>query len=86
LREKTKDEVEQEEAEYRAYLEREVGPLEEILDLGEEGRVEDTTLRVEEEDAHTRPGETDTGKKKRKKKVKKGAEERKETDQEFLIK
>jgi protein KRI1 len=85
LREKTKDEIEQEEAEYRAYLEREVGPLEKILDLGDEERV-DAIRRVEDEDAHTRPDETDSGKKKRKKKAKKGAEDRKETDQEFLIK
>jgi protein KRI1 len=85
LREKTKDEIEQEEAEYRAYLEREVGPLEKILDLGEEEKV-DAIRRIEDEDAHTRPDETDSGKKKRKKKAKKGAEDRKETDQEFLIK
>jgi protein KRI1 len=84
LREKTKDEIEQEEAEYRAYLEREVGPLEKILDLGEEEKI-NAISRVEE-DAHTRPDETDSGKKKRKKKAKKGAEDRKETDQEFLIK
>ncbi|KAI0295298.1 hypothetical protein BC826DRAFT_292598 [Russula brevipes] len=38
LREKTRDEVEREEAEYRAYLEREAGPLEKILDLGERVR------------------------------------------------
>ena len=86
LRQKTKDEVEKEEAEYRAYLEREVGPLEKILDLGEERQVEDGTGRLAEEDVPIHPGETDAGKKKRKKKGKKGVEERKETDQEFLIK
>ncbi|KAH8996823.1 Krr1-domain-containing protein, partial [Lactarius akahatsu] len=80
LREKARDEVEREEAEYRAYLEREVGPLEKILDLGEEGKTEDEVRQ--EEDAHL--AEAETGKKK-KKKGRKSAEERKETDQEFLI-
>ncbi|KAH9006285.1 Krr1-domain-containing protein, partial [Lactarius hatsudake] len=81
LREKARDEVEREEAEYRAYLEREVGPLEKILDLGEEGKTEDEVRQ--EDDAH--PAEAETGKKKKRKKGRKSAEERKETDQEFLI-
>jgi protein KRI1 len=85
LREKTKDEVEQEEAEYRAYLEREVGPLEKILDIGEEQKAEERILRKEEEDMHVPLGEADSGKKK-KKKGKKIAEKREATDQEFLIK
>jgi protein KRI1 len=85
LREKTRDEVEQEEAEYRAYLEREVGPLEEILDLGEEEKTE-WTLRKEEKDMHVPLGEADSGKKNKKKKGKKIVEKREETDQEFLIK
>jgi protein KRI1 len=85
LREKTRDEVEQEEAEYRAYLEREVGPLEKILDLGEEEKVGDG-MRRQEDDVHVPPSEADSGKKKRKKKGVKVAEERMETDQEFLIK
>jgi protein KRI1 len=84
LREKTKNEVEREEAEYRAYLEREVGPLEKILDLGEEERVGDG-MRRQEEDVHLPPGDADSGKK-RKKKGGKVVEEKKETDQEFLIK
>jgi protein KRI1 len=75
LREKTRDELELEEAEYRAYLEGEVGPLEKILDLGEEGEVKD---------ARVRPSEADSRKKK--KKAGKVVKERKETDQEFLIK
>ena len=87
LREKTKDEIEREEAEYRAYLEREVGPLEEILDLGEEGKTEGEVRRQEDDDTHARPAEAETGKKKKKKKGRKsGGEDRKETDQEFLIK
>ena len=85
LREKTRDEVEREEAEYRAYLEREVGPLEQILDIGEEQKAGDEVRRPEE-DVHVPPGEADAGKKKRKKKGGKVAEERKQTDQEFLVK
>jgi protein KRI1 len=85
LREKTRDEIEREEAEYRAYLEREVGPLEKILDLGEEENV-GGGMRRQEEDVHVPPGGPDSGKKKRKKKGGKDVEERKETDQEFLIK
>jgi protein KRI1 len=86
LREKTRDEVEQEEAEYRAYLEREVGPLEKILDLGEEEKAEEWILRKEEEDVHVPLGEADSGKKKKKKKGEKIVEKREEADQEFLVK
>ena len=85
LREKTKVEVEREEAEYRAYLEREVGPLEKILDIGNEEKTVDEVGR-QEEDVHVPPGEADSGKKKRKKKGGKVVEEKKVTDQEFLIK
>ena len=86
LREKTRDEIEQEEAEYRAYLEREVGPLEKILDLGEEEKAEEAILRKQEEDMHVPLDEADSGKKKKKKKGKKVVEKREETDQDFLIK
>lgn len=86
LREKTRDEVELEEAEYRAYLEREVGPLEEILDLGEEAKVGDEIRRRGDEGSPVRSGESHTGKTKKKKKKGKVVEQRKETDQEFLIK
>lgn len=85
LREKTRDEVEQEEAEYRAYLEREVGPLEKILDLGEEEKAEGRILRKEEEDMHAPLGEADSRKKNKRKKGKKVVEKREETDQEFLM-
>ena len=84
LREKTRDEVEREEAEYRAYLEREVGPLEKILDIGEEEKVGDG-IRPQEEDVHVAPAEADSGKRRKKRKGK-VTEERKQTDQEFLIK
>ncbi|KAI9511455.1 Krr1-domain-containing protein [Russula earlei] len=80
----TRDEVEQDEAEYRAYLEREVGPLEKILDLGEQEGIQDGARRKDNEDVDAQPGETSPGGK-RKKKRKKDVEERKETDQEFLI-
>jgi protein KRI1 len=86
LREKTRDEVELEEAEYRVYLEREVGPLEEILDLGEEAKVEDEIHRQGDEGSPARSGESLAGKAKKKKKKGKVVEQRQETDQEFLIK
>ena len=88
LREKTRDEVEQEEAEYRAYLEREVGPLEKILDLGEEEKAEKWTLPQDEEDVHVHVplGEAEDSRKKKKKKGKQIVEKREETDREFLIK
>ncbi|KAH9961622.1 KRI1-like family-domain-containing protein [Russula compacta] len=84
LREKTRDEVEREEVEYRAYLEREAGPVEKILDLGEEIKVEDETRRQGTEDMSVHPDEAEPGKKKKKSR-KRVADERKETDQEFLI-
>ncbi|KAI0001049.1 KRI1-like family-domain-containing protein [Russula vinacea] len=83
LARKTRDEVEREEAEYRAYLEREVGPLEKILDIGEEEKVGDG-IRPQEEDVHVAPAEADSGKRRKKRKGK-VTEERKQTDQEFLI-
>ena len=88
LREKTRDEVEREEAEYRAYLEREVGPLENILDLGEEVKMAGEVRRQEDDDKHAHAAEAETGKKKKKKKKKggKSGEESKEMDQEFLVK
>ena len=78
--------MELEEAEYRAYLEHEVGPLEKILDLGEEAKVGGEIRRREDGGSPVRSSEPDTGKKKKKKKTSKVVEQRKETDQEFLIK
>ncbi|KAF5317330.1 hypothetical protein D9611_003660 [Ephemerocybe angulata] len=80
LREKTKDEVEREEEEYRAYLERQVGEdLRGLVTVGEEG---------DEGDDEEEEGE----KKERKKKKKKGKKEREgkgkskaDEDQEFLL-
>ncbi|KAI0300435.1 KRI1-like family C-terminal-domain-containing protein [Multifurca ochricompacta] len=86
LREKTKDEMEQEEAEYRAYLEREVGSLEKILDLGDNGKGETRPKGEEDAQPHHSEKEIGKGKRKRKKRVKSAVgEETKELDQEFLI-
>ncbi|KAI0785892.1 KRI1-like family C-terminal-domain-containing protein [Abortiporus biennis] len=82
LREKTKDELEQEEEEYKEYLQREVG--EDLKDL--------ITVDVDEE--HVVKVEADEGegkKEKKKKKERKGKEKEKtgkdneEADQEFLM-
>ncbi|KIM36770.1 hypothetical protein M413DRAFT_31398 [Hebeloma cylindrosporum] len=80
-REKTQDERQREEEEYRAFLEREVGDLKELVtvnvgDVSEE-EIKEEDVKNEEE------------KKKKKKKSKKGSEEVKKTkaekDQEFLL-
>ncbi|TFY50735.1 hypothetical protein EVJ58_g10912, partial [Rhodofomes roseus] len=85
-REKTKDETEREEEEYRQFLEREVGAdLKEIvtLDTGVAGGLEEPELE---------PEIKEEGKEKKKKKKKeetkgkgKGQESKEEQDQEFLI-
>lgn len=84
LREKTKDEIAQEEEEYRKYLEREVGDLRGLVEIDavEEGAVEEP----EEAD-----GAEEKKKKKKKKKVKaeeggKKGKGKEEQDQEFLLK
>lgn len=88
LREKTKDEVEKEEEEYRAYLEREVG--EDLSKLIEVEKDEDA-VKVEEEEAD----KEDTSERKEKKNKKEKGKEKKskdgkkkskqEADQEFLL-
>lgn len=87
LREKTKDELEHEEEEYRDFLQREVGEdLGELImldaDEGELGRVKDEAEESEEE--------TVEKKRKRKKEKKTGKDVTKkskgEEDQEFLMK
>ncbi|KAJ8595431.1 hypothetical protein M405DRAFT_878190 [Rhizopogon salebrosus TDB-379] len=79
-REKTKDEIEQEEEEYRDYLKREVGEDLEGLVV-----VEDSGLGTRDEKSEESPAE----KKERKKRKKKGAEakweSKEEGDQEFLM-
>lgn len=83
-REKTKDEQEREEEEYRAFLEREVGDLKDLVSV--EVRAEEDAESIHEEEE-----ETAEKKKKKKKKSKKAAEEtpkksKAEEDQEFLLK
>ncbi|KAF8164552.1 KRI1-like family-domain-containing protein [Pholiota molesta] len=90
-REKTQDEREREEEEYRAFLEREVGDLKELVTVDvneEEGEVKDE--EEEEGEAEQEDTTTDKKKKKKKKKSKKTAEEpvkktKAEQDQEFLL-
>ncbi|KAJ8697089.1 Kinetochore protein Spc24 [Pleurotus ostreatus] len=82
-RSKTKDELEQEEEEYRTFLEREVGP-----DLAGLVTVEAGVMAQEEED-DGRPEETRGKSKKKKSKKSKGAaaqdKPKEEADQEFLM-
>lgn len=79
-RSKTKDELEKEEEEYRAFLEREVGDLKDLVTID----IAEASSRVEhgEEPSQKEP------KKKKGKKVKgeaKGKKSKEETDQEFLM-
>lgn len=80
-REKTKDEIEQEEEEYRVFLQREVGPN---VDIKELITVDDHVERIHEE------GEGETriqpDKPKKKKKAKKDKERTEQSDQDFLVK
>ncbi|EMD34170.1 hypothetical protein CERSUDRAFT_117663 [Gelatoporia subvermispora B] len=83
-REKTKDELEQEEEEYRAFLQRAVGEdLKDLITIDE-----NVVLQTEKEDVKEE-GDTIKGKqdKKKKKKDKKGEtkKNKKEDDQEFLM-
>ena len=87
LREKTKDEIAQEEEEYRKYLEREVGDLEGLveIDVVEEEAVEES----DEADGEEEKKKKKKKKKKAKAKAKEGGKEGKgkeEQDQEFLLK
>jgi protein KRI1 len=80
-REKTKDEVEQEEEEYREFLEREIGPNVNIKELI---TVDDQVERIHEEGE----GETriQSNKPKKKKKSEKSKQRSEESEQDFLIK
>ena len=84
-REKTQDEREREEEEYRAFLEREVGDLKDLVTVDGDDVSEE---EVKEEE--TKNEEDENEKKTKKKKSKKGTEEVKKTkaekDQEFLLK
>lgn len=80
LREKTKDEVEQEEEEYRTYLQREVGEdLAELITVEHDGYV-----KAEMEDAQE--GHPKKKRKKEKEKQAKSGKSKEEADQEFLMK
>lgn len=80
-REKTKDEVEREEEEYRAYLEREVAEDIEALVT-----VEEDTVGVRQTPAEVAEEENVSKAKKKKKSKGKEKEKKQETDQEFLMK
>ncbi|KAH9833455.1 KRI1-like family C-terminal-domain-containing protein [Rhodofomes roseus] len=90
-REKTKDETEREEEEYRQFLEREVGAdLKEIvtLDTGTAGGGEEAEPEPEPEPEVKEEGKEKSKKKKKKEEAKgkgKGKESKEEQDQEFLI-
>jgi protein KRI1 len=82
-REKTMDEVAREEEEYRHFLEKEVGDLRDLVDVGGDSAVAEP---LQEEDG--------TKKKKKKKKENKGSEEgtskaagksKQQEDQDFLV-
>ncbi len=88
-REKTKDEVEREEEEYREFLKREVGEnLDELIRVekdGDGGVLDDVKEEVEEEEKEEGKGKGK--KKKRKSKEKDGKGKKKEEeDHEFLMK
>lgn len=90
LREKTKDELEMEEEEYRAFLEREVGNLRELVELDGDahGRLVETTVGAEGDSGGKAEEKNERKKKKRGKND--GGVDRKETkaeeDQDFLMK
>ena len=81
-REKTKDEIEREEEEYRAFLEREVGQdLAEIITIDEgQGEASSAGVKEEEEKAESKK------KKKGKKEKEKSGKTNQDDDQEFLMK
>lgn len=82
LREKTKDEVEQEEEEYRTYLQREVGEdLAELITVEHDGYV-----KAEMEDAQEGHPKKKRKKEKEKEKQAKSGKSKEEADQEFLMK
>ena len=80
-REKTQDEREREEEEYRAFLEREVGDLREVVSVDGLGNDESVEEVVENDDGKDMQVE----KKKKKKNLKK-KKDKAENDQEFLMK
>ncbi|KAF8311870.1 hypothetical protein DL93DRAFT_2060627 [Clavulina sp. PMI_390] len=79
LREKTKDELERQEEEYKAYLEREVGDVKSLIQLDEPPRDSDGNLLVDVRRTDEAGPSTST------KKSKKRKARKEETDQEFLL-
>ncbi len=78
LREKTKDEIEKEEEEYRAYLQREVGEdLSELITIEPDSGV--GAVQAEEEERPKKKG-------KKEKKTAKSGKSKQDEDQEFLLK
>lgn len=75
LREKTKDELEKEEEEYRAYLEREVGDVKKIVQLDADAAGDGTTSEPSSSAAVPAEGSTRTS-----------AKDREQSNHEFLIK
>ena len=89
-REKTKDELEAEEEEYKAYLERQVGEdLKSIIQVDSKGDEEDVRSNADDDEGGKQDGD-DKKKKKKRKKSKLSEEVPKKTkaeqDQEFLMK
>ncbi|KAG8932321.1 hypothetical protein FRC02_001328 [Tulasnella sp. 418] len=77
LREKTKDEIEKEEEEYKEYLEKEVGDVRKLVWV-DENPAEETRLEI--------PTETvEESRQAKQKPRRKGEKRTKETDQEFLV-
>ena len=100
-REKTKDEREREEEEYRAFLEREVGDLREVVSVDDLGNDEESVKEEVVENENEEDMQVEKKKKKKKKKTNKTKDERDsnnelsngkqkktkvEKDQEFLMK
>ncbi|KAI0317422.1 KRI1-like family C-terminal-domain-containing protein [Amylostereum chailletii] len=83
LREKTQDEIEKEEEEYRRYLEREVDGLEGLIEVDED--VDGIRVKDEEADGDMKNGKADKKKKKSKKEKGKEKGTLDESDQQFLM-
>lgn len=84
LREKTKDEIEREEEEYKEFLEREVGQdLHELITVA--GDDEPKGVKGEEDEAKGETKEERKRMKKEKKRKAKDAKKKEDEDQQFLL-
>lgn len=77
MRQQTRDDLERQEEEYRAYLEREVGDVKSLLTLDDEQRTAGN-MRVKTEEASKEKGD-------KKKKRRRDKEKIQESDQDFLM-